>query len=119
MTGPERDGGRRIGRTALGPVPLHGARAATAVPGDLVVVRPEHVRGTLDPTVDVDGVEAARVWTPATVVDVDYRGHDSVATVQLADGTRAQARVEGALPPLDAACGVRLAGPCAVVAPGE
>ena len=61
----------------------------------------------------------ARVWTPATVVDVDYRGHDSVATVQLADGTRAQARVEGALPPLDAACGVRLAGPCAVVAPGE
>lgn len=119
VTGPERDGGRRIGRTALGPVPLHGARAATAVPGDLVVVRPEHVRGTLDPTVDVDGVEAARVWTPATVVDVDYRGHDSVATVQLADGTRAQARVEGALPPLDAACGVRLAGPCAVVAPGE
>ena len=100
-------------------MPLHGARAATAVPGDLVVVRPEHVRGTLDPTVDVDGVEAARVWTPATVVDVDYRGHDSVATVQLADGTRAQARVEGALPPLDAACGVRLAGPCAVVAPGE
>ncbi|XIH82625.1 TOBE domain-containing protein [Micrococcus luteus] len=98
---------------------MHGRVRPRLCPGTSWLVRPEHVRGTLDPTVDVDGVEAARVWTPATVVDVDYRGHDSVATVQLADGTRAQARVEGALPPLDAACGVRLAGPCAVVAPGE
>ncbi|MDO5633760.1 MAG: ABC transporter ATP-binding protein [Micrococcus sp.] len=113
--------GAPVAHTALGPVRVHGERAATAAPGDLVVARPEDV--TVEAITALHGVEEfsapAVIGVDAVVAEVDYRGHESVAVLRLDDGTKVRARITGAVPALDTRVRVSLRGPCAVVPADE
>jgi iron(III) transport system ATP-binding protein len=71
-----------VARCALGVVQLRNADVASG--SATILVRPEQVRVTATPT---DGS------VPATIGNIDYHGHDSLAELTLDDGTMVAARL--------------------------
>ena len=92
-----------LGTTPDGRVRTAAGEAAGAGTGARAVVRPEHVR------LVEDGAGVA-----ARVVDVEFRGHEHVLTLELPDGTAVRARSLPAPAP-GSVVTVSLTGPVALV----
>jgi iron(III) transport system ATP-binding protein len=88
-------------RTALGAIPVAGVPAGAGAV--TVLVRPEQVRIT---------TPSAPAAVGATVLGLDFHGHDATVALRLADGTRITARVLGTADPVSvgAAVGVVVDG---------